>query len=138
MRNFQIWRIKQAKAKTVALQLPEGLQLFACTLADIIGEYAGVEVKNLAIISFERSCDSGLPGGDIGGRHLRGMLRRRPKCKSTGILSFLTLALTDNVSRHAKRSASSIFISNALSVFDAITRATLRHRSQQVRGLSPV
>ena len=30
--------------QTVALQLPEGLQLFACTLADIIGAYAGVEV----------------------------------------------------------------------------------------------
>jgi 2-(3-amino-3-carboxypropyl)histidine synthase len=40
----QIWRAKQAKAKTVALQLPEGLQLFACTLADIIGAYADVEV----------------------------------------------------------------------------------------------
>ena len=40
----QIWRIKQANVQTVALQLPEGLQLFACTLADIIGAYAGVEV----------------------------------------------------------------------------------------------
>ncbi len=41
---LQIWRLKQAKVKTVALQLPEGLQLFACTLADIIGAYADVEV----------------------------------------------------------------------------------------------
>ena len=43
-RPAQIWRIKQANVQTVALQLPEGLQLFACTLADIIGAYAGVEV----------------------------------------------------------------------------------------------
>jgi diphthamide biosynthesis enzyme Dph1/Dph2-like protein len=41
---LQIWRLKQAHVKTVALQLPEGLQLFACTLADIIGAYANVEV----------------------------------------------------------------------------------------------
>ncbi|KAK5602674.1 Diphthamide biosynthesis protein 1 [Crenichthys baileyi] len=38
--NFEIhktvWRVRQAKAKKVALQLPEGLQMFACTIADII------------------------------------------------------------------------------------------------------
>ncbi|KTG46107.1 hypothetical protein cypCar_00012328, partial [Cyprinus carpio] len=38
--NFEIhktiWRVRQAKAKRVALQLPEGLQMFACVIADII------------------------------------------------------------------------------------------------------
>ncbi|XP_069767884.1 2-(3-amino-3-carboxypropyl)histidine synthase subunit 1 isoform X3 [Narcine bancroftii] len=38
--NFEIyktvWRIKQAEAKRVALQMPEGLQMFACAIADII------------------------------------------------------------------------------------------------------
>ncbi|KAL8198923.1 UNVERIFIED_CONTAM: Diphthamide biosynthesis protein 1 [Gekko kuhli] len=38
--NFEVyktvWRIRQAQAKRVALQMPEGLLMFACTLADII------------------------------------------------------------------------------------------------------
>ncbi|KAI3354159.1 hypothetical protein L3Q82_018698, partial [Scortum barcoo] len=38
--NFEIhktiWRVRQANAKRVALQLPEGLQMFACVIADII------------------------------------------------------------------------------------------------------
>ena len=39
--NFEIpktiWRIKSLDAKRVALQLPEGLTLYATTIADIIG-----------------------------------------------------------------------------------------------------
>ncbi|XP_043910812.1 2-(3-amino-3-carboxypropyl)histidine synthase subunit 1-like [Protopterus annectens] len=38
--NFEIhktiWRIKQTQAKRVALQMPEGLLLFACAISDII------------------------------------------------------------------------------------------------------
>lgn len=42
--NFEVpktvWRIQQAKATRVALQFPEGLLMYACTLSDIISEYA--------------------------------------------------------------------------------------------------
>ncbi len=45
--NFQVektvWRLKRAGARRVALQLPEGLLLFACILADIFEQIAGVE-----------------------------------------------------------------------------------------------
>ncbi|GBG31349.1 2-3-amino-3-carboxypropylhistidine synthase subunit 1 [Hondaea fermentalgiana] len=45
--NFQVaktvWRLKRAGARRVALQLPEGLLLFACVLADIFEQCAGVE-----------------------------------------------------------------------------------------------
>jgi len=34
-----IWRIRQANAKKVALQFPEGLLMFACIIADIIETY---------------------------------------------------------------------------------------------------
>ncbi|XP_076852260.1 2-(3-amino-3-carboxypropyl)histidine synthase subunit 1 [Brachyhypopomus gauderio] len=38
--NFEIhktvWRVRQSGAKRVALQLPEGLQMFSCVIADII------------------------------------------------------------------------------------------------------
>ena len=38
-----VWRLRQAGAKTVALQFPEGLQMYALTLADIFETFAGVE-----------------------------------------------------------------------------------------------
>ncbi|EFJ14309.1 hypothetical protein SELMODRAFT_156702 [Selaginella moellendorffii] len=38
-----VWRIKQAGARRVALQLPEGLQMFALPLCDILEEFAAVE-----------------------------------------------------------------------------------------------
>ena len=41
--NFEIpktiFAIQKANAKTIGLQLPEGLQLFACTLSDILEKY---------------------------------------------------------------------------------------------------
>ena len=36
-----IHHIRKNNAKMVALQMPEGLQMFACTIADIIERYAG-------------------------------------------------------------------------------------------------
>eukprot|EP00897_Mesotaenium_endlicherianum_P004534 jgi/Mesen1/4108/ME000216S03364 len=45
--NFEIhktvWRVKQAGARRVALQFPEGLLMYACTIADILETFAGVE-----------------------------------------------------------------------------------------------
>ncbi|KAL4858281.1 2-(3-amino-3-carboxypropyl)histidine synthase subunit 1 [Chlorella vulgaris] len=38
-----IWRIRQAGAKRVALQFPEGLLLYACVIADILEGFGGVE-----------------------------------------------------------------------------------------------
>lgn len=32
----QVWRLRQARAKRVALQFPEGLLLYACVIADIL------------------------------------------------------------------------------------------------------
>jgi 2-(3-amino-3-carboxypropyl)histidine synthase len=36
-----VHHVRKNKAKTVALQMPEGLQMFACTIADIIERCAG-------------------------------------------------------------------------------------------------
>eukprot|EP00250_Pteridium_aquilinum_P009577 c18765_g1_i3 orf=548-2023(-) len=38
-----VWRIRQANAKRVALQMPEGLLMFALPLCDIFESFAGVE-----------------------------------------------------------------------------------------------
>ncbi len=36
-----VWRLRQAGARTVALQFPEGLQMYACVIADILETFAG-------------------------------------------------------------------------------------------------
>lgn len=45
--NFEIpktiWKIKSNNSKRVALQMPEGLLLYACTIADIIQEYCFIK-----------------------------------------------------------------------------------------------
>ena len=54
--NFEIpktiWRIKSLKAKRVALQLPEGLTMFATTLADIIEKHTGAETVIMADVTY--------------------------------------------------------------------------------------
>lgn len=45
--NFEIhktvWRLRQAAAKRVALQFPEGLLMYACVIADLLEDHAGVD-----------------------------------------------------------------------------------------------
>ena len=38
-----VWRLREAQAKNVALQFPEGLLMYACIIADILETYAHVE-----------------------------------------------------------------------------------------------
>ena len=58
--NFElhktIWRIKQNKAKRVALQFPEGLLMFACAIADIIEQFTGVEVIIMGDVTYGACC----------------------------------------------------------------------------------
>ena len=59
--NFQIaktvWRLKKDGAQKVALQLPEGLMLFACILADIFEQCAGVkDVLIMADVTYGACC----------------------------------------------------------------------------------
>jgi hypothetical protein len=61
-----IWRLREAKATTVALQLPEGLQMFACALADIIGEFAKVEVVVLGDVTYGACCVDDLTARALG------------------------------------------------------------------------
>ncbi|KAJ8919817.1 hypothetical protein NQ315_006346 [Exocentrus adspersus] len=58
--NFEvhktIFRIKQLKAGTVALQMPEGLLLFATTLADIIKQFTEAEVVIMGDVTYGACC----------------------------------------------------------------------------------
>eukprot|EP00040_Diaphanoeca_grandis_P018968 m.99851 g.99851 ORF g.99851 m.99851 type:complete len:434 (+) comp27196_c0_seq2:186-1487(+) len=58
--NFEIhktlWRVQQAGAKRVALQLPEGLQMFATTIADILEKFASAETIIMGDVTYGACC----------------------------------------------------------------------------------
>uniref|UniRef100_A0A8B9SHS6 2-(3-amino-3-carboxypropyl)histidine synthase subunit 1 n=2 Tax=Anas platyrhynchos TaxID=8839 RepID=A0A8B9SHS6_ANAPL len=58
--NFEIpktvWRIRQAGAKKVALQMPEGLLMFACTIADIIERFTEAEAVVMGDVTYGACC----------------------------------------------------------------------------------
>ena len=58
--NFEIhksvWRVKRADAKKVALQFPEGLMLFATTIADILQYHTGVETIIMGDVTYGACC----------------------------------------------------------------------------------
>uniref|UniRef100_A0A672SW78 2-(3-amino-3-carboxypropyl)histidine synthase subunit 1 n=1 Tax=Sinocyclocheilus grahami TaxID=75366 RepID=A0A672SW78_SINGR len=58
--NFEIhktiWRVRNAKAKRVALQLPEGLQMFACVIADIIERFTEADTLVMGDVTYGACC----------------------------------------------------------------------------------
>lgn len=58
--NFEIfktiWRIKTLNAQTVALQLPEGLLLFACAISDILERFTGCETIIMGDVTYGACC----------------------------------------------------------------------------------
>lgn len=68
--NFEIhktlWRIKEINAKRVGLQFPEGLQMYACLIADIIGAIANLEdVVILADVVYGACCIEDLTANEL-------------------------------------------------------------------------
>ncbi|XP_050305757.1 2-(3-amino-3-carboxypropyl)histidine synthase subunit 1 [Anthonomus grandis grandis] len=68
--NFEIpktiWRIKELKAKMVALQMPEGLLLFATTLADIIKQFTGADAVIMGDVTYGACCIDDLTAKALG------------------------------------------------------------------------
>ncbi|XP_071878550.1 diphthamide biosynthesis 1 [Bombus fervidus] len=58
--NFEIhksvWRIKEVKAKRVALQMPEGLLMYATTIADIIEDFTDAETIIMGDVTYGACC----------------------------------------------------------------------------------
>merc|ERR1711862_900270 len=50
------YRFPHLQAKRVALQLPEGLTMFATTLADIIEKHTGAETVIMADVTYGACC----------------------------------------------------------------------------------
>lgn len=58
--NFEIhksvWKVKSESIKTVALQFPEGLLMYACVISDIIGRFGGAKVIILGDVTYGACC----------------------------------------------------------------------------------
>ncbi|KAJ2340759.1 Diphthamide biosynthesis protein 1, partial [Coemansia sp. RSA 2618] len=58
--NFEIhktvWQIRRLGATRVALQFPEGLMIFACTISDILETFCGVEVVIMGDVTYGACC----------------------------------------------------------------------------------
>jgi hypothetical protein len=79
-----IHHVRKNNSKMVALQMPEGLQMFACTIADIIERCAGDglvdEVEAYCIFQVYKRTDR-----HYGRRHIRCMLYRRLHGRCLGL-----------------------------------------------------
>lgn len=69
--NFEVpktlWRIREIKAKKIGIQFPEGLQMFACILSDILTEFAELEeCVILADVVFGACCVEDLTSEALG------------------------------------------------------------------------
>jgi len=51
-----IWRIQQAGAKTIALQMPEGLLMFALTISDIIERFCDAQTIIMGDVTYGACC----------------------------------------------------------------------------------
>lgn len=58
--NFElpktIWRLRQMQAKRVALQMPEGLTMFAVQLCDIIERFTGADAVIMGDVTYGACC----------------------------------------------------------------------------------
>ncbi|KAG0220979.1 Diphthamide biosynthesis protein 1 [Mortierella sp. GBA43] len=58
--NFEIhktvWSVRKAEARKVALQFPEGLLIFACTISDILEKFCGVETLVMGDVTYGACC----------------------------------------------------------------------------------
>jgi len=54
--NKTVWRIKQANAKRVALQFPEGLLMFSCIISDIIETFTDADTVIMGDVTYGACC----------------------------------------------------------------------------------
>ena len=56
LKRLELLQVRTLKAKRVALQMPEGLTLFATTIADIIEKHTGAESVIMADVTYGACC----------------------------------------------------------------------------------
>jgi 2-(3-amino-3-carboxypropyl)histidine synthase len=61
-----VWKLRAGGARRVALQLPEGLLLWACALGAILGRFTGAEVVVLGDVTYGACCVDDLGAAALG------------------------------------------------------------------------
>ena len=61
-----VWKLRAAGCRRVALQLPEGLLLYACALASILGRFTGAEAVILGDVTYGGCCVDDLGAAALG------------------------------------------------------------------------
>ncbi|KAA8493828.1 2-(3-amino-3-carboxypropyl)histidine synthase subunit 1 [Porphyridium purpureum] len=61
-----VWRLRTAKARRVALQLPEGLLMYASVLGDLLGKHAGVECVVMGDVTYGACCVDDFSAAQLG------------------------------------------------------------------------
>ena len=51
-----LWRVRKAGAKRVALQMPEGLLMFACAIGDVLEKFGKVETIVMGDVTYGACC----------------------------------------------------------------------------------
>ncbi len=68
--NFEIkktiWKVRDAGARRVALQFPEGLLMFACAIADIVARFTGAECVVMGDVTYGACCVDDLGASALG------------------------------------------------------------------------
>ncbi|GBG84835.1 hypothetical protein CBR_g39210 [Chara braunii] len=65
-----IWRIKQAGARRIALQFPEGLLMYACTIADILEKFAHAQCIVMGDVAYGACCVDDFSAAALGAEFL--------------------------------------------------------------------
>ncbi len=88
--NFEIhktiWRIQQANVKTVALQMPEGLLMFACIISDILERFCNVQCVIMGDVTYGACCIDDFTAKALGADF---MVHYAHSCLSMHLLSFI-------------------------------------------------
>lgn len=107
--NFEIpktiWRLHQLNAQTVALQFPEGLLLYATTIADILERFAGVDTIIMGDVTYGACCIDDLAAAALDAQLLvhyghSCLVPIDRESHTTHFSPFVTLPLFPFVTRH--------------------------------------
>jgi 2-(3-amino-3-carboxypropyl)histidine synthase len=68
--NFEIqktvWRVQKEGAKTVAMQMPEGLLMYALVIADILQKFSGASILILGDVTYGACCVDDITARKLG------------------------------------------------------------------------
>lgn len=124
--NFEIhktiWKLQEAKATRVALQFPEGLLLYACTISDILEHFASVETLIMGDVTYGACCIDDLTAKALGCDFL---VHYGHSCLVPIAVTGGAVAGNDGVAKQPRMTVLYVFVEIGIDVDHFI--ATIRH-----------